>query len=228
MKRMISLLLAASLIVCTFPLSSQATTMLTEQTTARDELIQSACEAFPEFESKIVNSSAAAKMTPDGQEKHYEVYCETRSVSENKKIQYREYSDGVILLSAVECNDVDITVNSRDGSSFATNYDVTLEATMTGVQGYFRLSNVKFSLRNSQYDMITSLGTPTRSGNCTDYSLALPSLGIVPVYESAAGDAKILYDVWFQAGGPYFTKWTQLTFYVGHNTFSCDFVDLDS
>lgn len=231
MKRKISMLLGVFVIICTLPLTAFATTAQESPVLAREKLIQSACEAFPEFQEKIMEQSGESTLAPYSAKVRHIVYSETRAISDNKKIQYCEYSDGVILLSSVvyESRSANITVNSRESSSFAVNYDVTIEATMPYISGYFKLSNVKFTLINTQYDCITSLGTPSKSGNCTKYQRVLPSSATTPIYETASGDAKILYDVWFQYGsGGAQTKWTQVTFCVGKDTFSCDFVDLDS
>lgn len=219
------------MIFCTFPLSAHAIASNDSSDVAREELFQCAREAFPEFSYKIIDTSAESGIATYSECEPYEVYSETRSISESKRIQYREYSDGTILISSAEydCKDPETTVNSYEGGSQAALYDVTVKAAMTSVTGYFQLSNIKFTLRNSQYDCITSLGNPSKSGKCTKYERVLPTSETVPIYENASGDAKILYNVWFQFGpGAYYTKWTQLTFYVGRNTFGCDFINLDS
>lgn len=218
MKRMIALFLSICMVACVLPFGVLAA----DNSSRREALLQRGCDAFPEFKDKILADTQPAEISTFGAVGPYIVFSDTRAISETEELQYTEYSDGTYLLSSFECKPLSVTVNSHNNSSQAVNYDVTLEATMSGIDGYFRLRNLKFSLINGQYDCITNKGSPSRSGSCTGYSET--SSGSAPLYETASESATVQYRVDFQYGssGKY-TIDTLVTFRVGNNTYSHDF-----
>jgi len=219
MKRMIALFLSICVVVCVLPIGALAAS---DNSSKREALLQRGCDAFPEFKDKIMADAQPAEVSTFSAVEPYIVFSDTRSISETEELQYTEYSDGTYLLSSVECEPLSVTVNSHNSSSQAVNYDVTLEATMSGVDGYFRLSNLRFSLINGQYDCITSKGSPSRGGRCTGYTET--SSGSAPLYETASKWATVQYRVNFQFGSSgHYTKDTLVTFRVGNNTYSHNF-----
>lgn len=221
MKKAVSLLLCV-IILC---MSMPAVAMASENDSERDQLIADACAVFPEYAGMIQNQeqNGIPKVVTRASTTNELVFSATRPVSDDKYILFSEYSDGTLLVTEYETKCTK-TENSHSTSGSYKNYDVNIEATMAGVNGYFKVSNVKYSLITSQYDRITSTGTESKSGKCTSGTLSVSRLN-----ETATQKATLIYDLYFQFGpGSYYTKWTELTFTVGGDTATLTHVDLDS
>ena len=80
MKKLISICLAALIILINLPIGALAAEAKPSE---YDEFISLACDVFPEFSNKIrANNSSYSRNATSSQRKH--VYTETRNVSENE------------------------------------------------------------------------------------------------------------------------------------------------
>lgn len=154
MQKYMSALLVLMMFILVFPIGVHAA----ESTdTNQSELVSLACEVFPEYKNKLLNPSISTNSCSIQQREL--LINEQRAVSDTESLLYTEYSDGTILLTS-HSGTYTRTVNSIDSSSQAVIYDITIKAEIVGYDGYFKLSNVNYSLINSQNDQITATGTP--------------------------------------------------------------------
>lgn len=169
MRKLLSVLLAVIML-----LSLSVPALASETSSDRAELIELACDVFPEYEDKILSSNSSASTYSRTQAEPVLIVNESRAVSESETLLYTEYSDGTVLLTdwEVTAKSPTVTIEDRYSSSFAVNYTVTLKATCTSVTGYYKLQNVKFSLINSAYDEITDTGTEVLNEGCTNSSIS--------------------------------------------------------
>lgn len=218
MKRFLSIFLALVMLLAVMPLSTYAA----ENKTGRDILLEKACAAFPEYASKIAADTAPIS-TYSFQQERVVVFSETRELSDNELVSYTEYSDGLILLSDVTPNS-SVKYNSTTDVGTQIKVDITVTATCSGVNSYFKASNVKFTIEEYGYDHIDSIGSPraypssyTSYDNCQYDSYSLNS------YETASAKASVGYSLFFRFGS-YQTAFitTCLWVGVGSNALSVD------
>lgn len=213
MKKCLSIILVLSLLLVVIPMSVQAASNDLE----REELIEKACEAFPEFATKIRNEEpkpASYRMSGESEV----VYAETRAVSDRELISYTEYSDGAVLLAQTQCETI---YNSTTDIANEIKVDITVKATHNDAPGYFKASHVQFTINETGYDYITSPGSTSTSGGCQyggGYSMKKT--------ETASGDAYVKYNLGFKFGpasDDYYT--TQLWIQVGSNRLSVEHIE---
>lgn len=193
MKRFLSIFLALVMLLAVMPVSTYAA----ETKAERDILLEKACAAFPEYASKIAADNAPIA-TYSAQQERTVVFSETRELAGNELISYTEYSDGLALLSSVTPNR-SVTYNSTTTTGARTKVDITVKATCSGVNSYFKASNVKYTIEQYGTDCITSIGTPkaypssnTSYDNCQYHSYSLNS------YETSSSNAYVAYSLSFR------------------------------
>ena len=153
MKKIVSVMLAFALLFAALPMGAMAS-----QVDEREQMLAKACAAFPEYAAKIVADTCASAFR--SAEPRKTSFTETRSISENEFIVYTEYSDGLVALDEVSM-EREVIYNSTDDAITAINVDITVKATCSETTAYFKVSNIKFTINTSNYDRITSIGTPT-------------------------------------------------------------------
>lgn len=155
MKRTLSILLAALLLVTMLPLSVGAE----EATSERERLMALACEVFPEYADVIAADQAPAENRLRSIEKPTVVFTETRKVSNDEYITYTELSNGIVTLVDL-ATDPTLTYVSEHMTGTSTSYTATLTGTAPGSMQTFKATGVRFTIYNSSYDRVISTGTP--------------------------------------------------------------------
>lgn len=211
MKKCLSLVLTFVLLLSAIPFGAFAAE--TNQP-SYDLLIQKASVAFPEYTEKMQNPAvnyASFSRTASPREL---LVSETRSISNTETITYTEYSDGVILLSSTTLTADTTTQDYVTGSTYR-KITVDIEAAYTGdKKGYFYLEGVTYRLNDSDYDVITSAGTASKSGSCTSATRTRFSSK-----ETDTSYAQIIYNLEFVVGPTEdYTVISTLYFYVGTDT----------
>lgn len=193
MKRFLSIFLALVMLLAVMPMGTYAA----ESKTERDILLEKACAAFPEYASKIAADTAPIA-TCSAQQERTLVFTDTRALSENDFISYTEYSDGLVLLSDTNLNRK-VTYNSNTVTGARTKADITVTATYSGINSYFKVSNVKYTIEEYGVDCITSIGSPkaypspnTSYDNCQYHGYTLNQ------YETDSGNARVAYSLSFR------------------------------
>lgn len=218
-RRLLSVLLALVMLLTTAP-----TVFATNEADVQQELIDLACEVFPEYTNKILNQ----RILPSSgmRSSDMELVCsETRKVSDLQTVLYSEYSNGAILLTDITADPPNVTYVDIVNGSSSTVYTVNIRATCTGGYGSFTANNIKFSLISSAYDRIDSKGTHTIRSSTNEFEgVSLidedPNPSIV-WNESASQNAKIEYKIAFKyATYGYALCETHLTLIVGDNNYT--------
>lgn len=162
MKRFLCILLSLLLVATAIPYNVLAAETNTSE---RDELIELACEVFPEYEDTIrgnitttYNRSRANRSV---------LFNETRKISETQSLTYSQLSDGTAILSSSDYS-FNYLTSDTDIESETNVIKVTLNVTVTctASDGVFILSNVKYTTYKNTYDSITSKGSPSTNQFC--------------------------------------------------------------
>lgn len=188
-----------------------------------EELINLACEVYPEYASKIRNQKILSSSRTRSSEPPELIYSDSRDASNGGTLLYSEYSDGVILLTSYTPKKSVTVVDSNTGAG-ATAYTINIVATCTGTNGTFTAKNVKYTTISSSYDRIDSVGThKEETAEMTGY-IACSLQNVTPnpyakMNESASGNAELTYYLTFKYA-PYEGSFiaTKLTLSVGHNS----------
>lgn len=203
MKKFISYIITIALLLSMLPVSASAQ----ETNSERNEILEKACIAFPEYAETIRADAAPSGISRSSTPREV-VFSETRPLSENEFIVYTEYSDGLFAIDSVEM-EKEVIYNSMDQSGSMTKFDITVKATCSDVYSHFTLSNIKFTIYPTTYDRITSSGTPsvktgeyTYNDNCT-----YDTINCTP-NETASAPAKVSVRLNFRFG-PYSTNFYQ-------------------
>lgn len=215
MKKLISVCLALVMLLTAFPVNAFAA----ENTDSEyDQLMELACEVFPEYADRI-NNTPNRSTTARSVEPKTVVADETRFVGDSSYLNYKEYSDGTILLTQVRNNDgddfkYDLTTNSYSTGAGATTANITVKAYYAGgnTSSYFKLSNMIYTTVSNGYDTINSTGTASTTSGCS----VMSGYPITVLNESASGPAKIEYRLKYSLDVSMFFVST-LTIKVGNN-----------
>ena len=147
MKKLISVCLALVLLLTTIPFSAFA---VDETASESAEIVALACEVFPEYADRINNTPHHSAMARTVEPKTI-IADETRFAGDSSYLNYKEYSDGTILLTQVRNNDgddfkYDLTTNSYSTGAGATTANITVKAYYDGTYsaGYFKLVQHKW------------------------------------------------------------------------------------
>lgn len=158
MKRLISLVISAILLVNTFSLcASAAETSASE----RDELIALACNAFPEYASTIREGTSPYSSPSRSASSDQIVFSETRDVSENESITVSLYASGDVIIIDQGLDAFPITIVDENTSAISNvGVSGTADFKMTGPgRGIFKLNNVSFVIYYYASDYFTNNGT---------------------------------------------------------------------
>ena len=222
MKKLMSFLLVIVLVFVFVPMPVSATQE--QKLSGQEELIALACEAFPEYENRILSRRGAEGNSRSINSNRTLVVSETRNISDNELVVYSEYSDGLILLSYAQYR-YSTTTNSMEQEGSRTLWNVTVRATSVDVtNAYFELRNVQFTVYPSSYDRITNVGTYAEYGRCDMHTRYTPVLN-----ESASGRANIVYRLSWELYESPPGGWigSVLRFEVGNNGFYVIHQDYD-
>lgn len=151
-RRYLSVILAVIMLLTMLPFPTVAAKDISE----RNEIIELACQVYPEFANKI----RYQKITTSNNTRSADpilVYSDSRNVSNNEILLYSEYSNGVILLTDYNFDEVVTTVDSVTGAG-ATACTINIKATCSNISGYFQINDFRYTLVSSAYDRIDSLG----------------------------------------------------------------------
>lgn len=211
MKKILSITLSVIFLISIFPLSVFANE---QEVPTHDEIINMACEVFPEYTEIITNQNIPSTTYARTQQERQIVKSITREASEDTMMNYTEYSDGVAILSSYTCPASKKTVNHTtiDGG-YITTVNITVTCTIS--DGVFYLTNLEYKTLESGYDSIVDIGTPSSNSDC-QYSFHSKQLT-----ENASSNAFVKYLPYFLVDG--YTSWyysvdTFVTFTVGDNT----------
>lgn len=151
-KTCFSLFLAFIMLLTTIPFTAAA-----DNTSDYDEIIDLACQIYPEHADKIRYQTITSADNTRSSDPIL-IYSDSRKISENETLLYSEYSNGIILLTDYDFYEVVTPVDSATGAG-ATAYTCNVRAACTNIAGYFQINNFKYTLVSSTYDRIDSLGT---------------------------------------------------------------------
>lgn len=219
MKRVISLFLALTLFFSVSSLTASASEI---ESPAFDLLAKKAAKIFPEYAASIQNSRIRTNQFVKSDSPRTLKVNETRQFSETEYITYREYSDGLILLSSNEYTADSTVVDYVTGSTYR-NITINIRAacSINGYSGCFCLDGVSYSLRNSDYDIITNPGTMRLEGCCEKAS----RITYIPE-ETDTNYANIVYYLEFVVGPTgYYTVRSNMFFEVGEDTAVLDHLE---
>ena len=161
MKKMFAILLIVAVAVSALTLNVSAVGIEQNETQKRNEIIEKACQVFPEYASIIRNEDSSALFS----RKSYTdakpvVVCEkTRPVGPNRNITYTELSDGAVVLASYEFNATDETTHEPTHGG-NTKYTATVDVMCTASDGIFTLRNIRYTISDG-YDKITNSGSPS-------------------------------------------------------------------
>lgn len=157
MKKLFSVLLAVLILLGTLPFSAAAY----ERNLEQEELIELACEVFPEYEEYLNNPpelNPARSISDIGEV----VSSKTRRISDTESMTATLYSTGYVVVGYVyDYFKVEVSDSgSQVGSDFFGS--ASFEVTTNGKgQGVFNLNNVGFVIHQNATGYFTSYGTPT-------------------------------------------------------------------
>lgn len=198
-RRLVSILIAIVMLFSSVPVAF-ATNVIDDQ----QELIDLACEIFPEYANKILYQKALPPSVMRISDVEL-VHSESRNVSNSKTLLYSEYSNGIILLTETENEPAEVKYVDITSGSSSTVYTINIKATCTDAYGTFNAENIKFTLISSAYDRIDSKGTYSFSNpemlgfiGCQLVNTAPDPNPRVVWNESASGNAEIEYMLMFR------------------------------
>lgn len=157
MKKLFSVLLAVLILVGTLPLSAAAS----EGNLGQGDLIELACEVFPEYEEYLKNPPASIPTRSSNSDIGEVVSSKTRSISDTESMTATLYSTGYVVIGYVY-NYFKVAVSdsgSQVGSDFLGNASFTVTTNAKG-EGQFNLNNVGFIIHQNGTGYFTSYGTP--------------------------------------------------------------------
>lgn len=158
MKKTLSLCLTILILLTILPLSAFAEdTQLSEQ----EELINLACDAFPEYRDYILGNVSTYRGTSSDAEI---IFCETRKISETEEITYAQYSNGRGIIVGSGIDVVSVGIYDPSQSNFAGGYDYTFSVRVattdtTDFPGIFYVTGCKARIMSATYDSLINYGT---------------------------------------------------------------------
>ena len=187
MKKVISLCLAALMLMTVLPFSALAANANMSE---RDQLIALACDTFPEYASKIRGEGLSIDSVLRSTQSRELVIEETRSLSESESISYIEYSDGSVYLLDYYIIPEYFYVDSSSDSATSTLYTCQINISCNFNSGaYGHITDLKYIISYSGFDQITDVGTPMKG----DFNRLEPNTNSNILVETATSDAHISY-----------------------------------
>ncbi len=234
MKKLLSFCLVVCIMLSTIPLTTFAADVCSNE---ENELLQLACETFPEFADSILHPVVPNPFTRASSNPAI-VYTEARKASENICVIYSQYEDGTVFLTSVEGDGLEVSNSRSDlldeldkppATEITRDYVVTgqkteqhtlnIKGTHPGVNGYFQISNFTYTIVYNGYDYINKTGEI----NCYNDWKGCSLYG-TPVYkETSSNLAYAVFRATYQFGpGAYYSRQTELYIDVGKDcmTFS--------
>lgn len=215
-RRLLAIILTLAMLLSTAPAVFAA-----NESDVHQELVDLACEIFPEYENKILYQ----KVVPPSVMRSSEVtlvHSESRSVSDSQTLQYSEYSNGLILLTDAAKGETEVTYIDITGNT-KTTYTMDITATCSQTQGAFVWNNIRFTTFTNAYDQIDSIGSyyPDNPSGLGYVACSLVGGGNNPSIiwtETASRNAEIEFKLIFRFAA-YSSSFyeTHLTLYVGGN-----------
>lgn len=209
MRKLISVIMVA-LTLLILPLSAFAAE--NDSTYTHEELIQLACEVFPEHRATILGARSTTSRSSKSSGSREIVYEATRNYDDSTILNYVEYSDGFVSLAAANTEYKITNLTSTSDSSFSTAYTCSLSFTNNSNGEYAAARNVKFVIASNNYDSITSKGDLL--SNCYRATSTLNY-----ATETATRYAYAVYSIEYTNGN---NPPIELTYYfkVGNNTYA--------
>ena len=194
MKKALSLLLATVLLLSLLPTPTYAAE---SDSSVREQWIQLACEAFPEYEDNIRGTVSTYSRTIVELETTPEVvFCETREISETETVTYAQYSDGRSIIiggkAAARLTAAPTQSNFAGGIDYTITYTVVPTDT-DNFDGIFQVIDFKCRVMPATYDSILNIGTPS-----VNYS-SICKYNVYPgnLTETASSPANVNYSITF-------------------------------
>lgn len=186
-KRLFSVCLAVLILLGTLPFSAAAA----EGGLDQEELIELACEVFPEYEEYLKNPPASVSTRSGNSDIGEVVSSETRSISDSESMTATLYSTGYVVVGYVyDYFEVSISDSgSQVASDFIGSASFTVATNAKGL-GEFSLRNVSFIIHQNNTGYFTSYGAPSPNELVT-YSTVSNST------------TSIVYNLSFKYGGIY-------------------------
>lgn len=186
MKKVCATLLVVLILISSLPIGAYAESY---QCPTRETLIREACKLFPEYTSEIRGETINKYGRSAAGERRI-VRSETRPYSDNRSIQYVEYSDGIVMLvdSAYTKN---LNLVSTTPITGGTKYTAYITVTLSYSSETFQASAIEYTIYNSSYDKITS------AGDLCDSTTSSCSFGSIKYEENASGSAYANYSAHF-------------------------------
>ena len=176
MRKLISVVMA-TLILLTMPLNAFATG--DDSTYTHEELIQLACDVFPEYTALIRGERNSTYALPKSSEGNDIIFTETRDVSDAETVSISLLSSGdVIIVSGVSSFDIEKQNSSVSTVGSDIIGSTTFHVTSVQAKGNFYLKNVGFIITQGGTGNFTSYGSPDTIdilGNEVFYSDYYPS-----------------------------------------------------
>lgn len=158
MKKLFSVLLSVLIILGTLPFSASAS----EGALNQGELIELACEVFPEYEEYLKNPPVSIPSRSSNDDIGEVVSNETRSISDTESMTMTLYSTGYVIVGYVyDYFKVAISDSgSQVGTDFIGHASFTVTTNRKG-DGQFNLKNVGFIINQNDAGYFTSYGAPS-------------------------------------------------------------------
>lgn len=159
MKRMLSLLIAFSIIFATFlPLQASAVEEKYD-ITDHNQVLTLAKKVFPEYAEKLNESGLSSRNTHRmASPEIYPIVQKTRMAGNNTSITYTEYNNGIIALGAFEyTTNAELNIEDSETHSAYEQFTARITATVLGGPTFYA-KNIGYKIYASNYDRITSAG----------------------------------------------------------------------
>lgn len=199
MKRLLSYILSISMIVSLLASYAHASPI---DKAAHDELVNLACEVFPEYTSIITNSSCNSRSVFLNTECPEIVFSETRSISDTTCLSYIELSDDTCFL-ALASSSSDLTpsasysITNSTISGSTTTDTISIVATYSPSSGVVRISGLQYTIYAYSYDRFTNTGSISTQNGAT-------CRGYYPQYvETSSSPAYFYYSLAFPYYGQF-------------------------
>lgn len=200
MKKMLSTCLAIFMLFTILPLSAFAED---KQLNEQEELINLACEAFPEYKDYILGNISMYRGTSSDSEI---IFCETRNISETEKITYAQYANGRGIIVGSNIAVFGVSLYDPSQSNISGGYDYTFSVNVTTTEtsdfpGIFYVTGCKARIMSATYDSLINYGTcSVNNTNWCKYRT-----GDKNKTETSTQDAYIEYNLTFLPKGSYGT-----------------------
>lgn len=223
MKRLFSITLALIMMLA-FPLNAYAAA---EETHLEDELLELACQIFPEYALTIQRAASGNLPRSSLRETPHVIINKTRAVNENRELTYVQMSnDSVYIVDGQFSAEVE-NITTDTGTPSVTTYFCDFSVTCAQGSQNFKIDDFSYRIYPSDFDVILKFGTPyfekkyatTKPGDSTFSEEAKKT------YENSAGKACLSYYLAFEDmrnNGVYYDATFNIEIGENHRTISLD------